>query len=207
MNRNFTAAILVVLAIGIYFTVTRGVLDDINSVQAVNNQYSSAIANADQLIRARDGVLKDYNSISSDDQARLDKMIPNTVDNIRLIIDLNSVAARHGLTLKSVKAVTSQNNSKQGSPAAAANLPANPSTVNPVAPGIPGATVSSIVNPIMDSVTVSFGTGASYQQFMDFLRDIEANLRIMDVTKLSLTANDSGLYDFTVEMKTYWLRQ
>ncbi len=43
-------------------------------------------------------------------------------------------------------------------------------------------------------------------QFISLLQDLEANLRVMDVTHLSLTANDSGTYDWSVELKTYWLR-
>jgi hypothetical protein len=63
--------------------------------------------------------------------------------------------------------------------------------------------------PVLDTVTVSFGVTASYQQFIELLRDLEANLRVMDVTRLTLTANPTtaGTYDFAVELRTYWLRQ
>ena len=193
MNRNITALILIVLAVGVYFTVTKGALADAQAVKAVNDQYSSAIASAEKLIQTRDQVLKDYNNLSADDRDRLDKMIPSTVDNIRLVIDLNSVALRHGFSLKDIKAVASSDGQK------AAPAPAVAASKTAASGGI------SI--PTLDTVDVSFSVTAPYSDFISFLQDLEASLRIMDVTHLTVTASDSGVYSFGVQLKTYWLRQ
>ena len=74
MNRNLTAIILIVAAVGIYVTVTQGFMAEAGQVKSVNDQYVSAIANAARLIAVRDQVLKDYNAISDNDRSRLDKM-------------------------------------------------------------------------------------------------------------------------------------
>lgn len=198
MNKNITAIILIVLAVGAYLTFTRARLADIKAVQAVNDQYVSAIASADQLIKVRDSVLKDYNALKDEDRERLDMMLPNTVDNIRLIIDLNSVALRHGFSLRNIKAVASSVANKSATP-----VPQPQDTSR----GQDKAGVS-IPTPVLDTVTVSFSVTAPYQQFIDLLRDLEANLRVMDVTRLSVVAGQApGSYDFNVELKTYWLRQ
>jgi Tfp pilus assembly protein PilO len=187
MNRNITAVILIVLAVGIYATFTRGLLDDASTVKAMNDQYISAMNNAAKLISTRDQVLKSYNDISADDRDRIDKMIPDTVDNIRLIIDLNSVALRHGFSLKNITATA-----KSGSSGPAPSH---------------DASVASIATPTLDTVAVSFSVTAPYQQFISFMQDLEASLRVMDVTHLTVSANDSGTYDFGVQLNTYWLRQ
>ena len=202
MNRNITATILLVLAAGIYFTVTKGMLADAKAVQLVNTQYSSAIDSADQLIKVRDQVLKNYNNLSQDDRERLNKIVPNTVDNIRLIIDLNSVAMRHGFNLKNIKAVAAGtgNQKANGTAAAVASAASSPVIVNNTTKS------NTIATPVLDTVTVSFSVTAPYQQFKSFLQDLEADLRIMDLTHLTMTANDSDVYDFNVEFKTYWMR-
>ena len=200
MNRNVTATILIILAIGIYFTVTEGMWTDTNSWQATNDQYTKAIGDATKLLALRDKANEQMKNISSTDQENLDKMLPNTVDNIRLIIDLNSVAMKHGFALKNIKAgvtggankVTSKTQ-KAPVPVTGASSVANAATTIPV--------------PTLDTVTVSFGVTAPYLQFRSFLQDLEADLRIIDLSHLSISANDSGTYDFNVEMKTYWLRQ
>lgn len=192
MNKNITATILVVLAVGVYLTFTRDKWVEVKAVQTVNGQYSKAIENANRLIRVRDDVLAKYNAITVADQDRLDKMLPNTVDNIRLIIDLNSVAGRRGVNLSNVKASAS-------SEASAMNEAGTASFVS-AEPGL-------IPTPVLDTVNLSFGVSAPYREFVAFMRDLEANLRVMDLTHLSVAVGEGGTYDFGVELKTYWLRQ
>src|SRR3989338_4128479 len=181
MNRNAMAIILIILALGVYFTFTKSLLTETSAIRATNKQYTAAIANAEQLIKVRD------------------KMITNTVDNIRLIIDLNSVALRHGFSLRNIKATAAQSVSRptQSLPTAA-TAAAETGAV---------AVTTIIATPTLDTVSVSFGVTAPYLQFLSFLQDLEADLRIMDITHLSVTANDTGVYDFGVGIKTYWLRQ
>jgi hypothetical protein len=200
MNRNITATILIVLAIGIYVTFTRGLWSDAETVKAVNDQYSSAISSSEKLISVRDQVLKSYNDISAEDRDRIDKMIPNTVDNIRLIINLNSVALQHGFSLKGVTATS--NTTSAGSPSGSSPAASPVQIQNGTA-----ASPFSINVPSLDTVTVSFSVTAPYQQFISFMQDLEASLRIMDMTHLTVSANDTGSYDFTVQLTTYWLRQ
>lgn len=188
MNRNVTALILLVLAVGVYMTVTKGLWGHIQAIQTVNNTYTEAIDNANKLISIRDQVLADYNALSAEDQDRLNKMLPTAVDNIRLIIDLNSIAVKRGLTLRGIDANTDnqfgdENNSSQPS-----------AVIRRASPGL-------------STVTVSFTTSASYQQFIQFMRDLEANLRLMDISHLSIKANNSNIYDYSVELKTYWFSQ
>lgn len=219
MNKNIIALILIVLSAGIYFTVTSGIITDAQTVKAVNDQYAVALDNAAKLVSMRDEVRKQYDSISAADRERLDKMIPSTVDNIRLIVDLNGLAAIHGLSLTDIKASVSSSGSGQGQ----AVGPGMPGAANPA--GTPGSTGPSaggqspqafsgapsgmqVANaPSLDTVQVSFGVSATYDQFMSFLEDLEADLRIMDLTKLSVKASDKGVYDYTLEFNTYWLKQ
>lgn len=186
MNRNFTAIILIVLSIAIYFTFTSGKITEIKSVQAVNTEYQKAITNAEQLIRVRDSVLKKYNEISPEDRDRLAKILPDTVDNIRLIIDVkDDIAAKHGLVLKNIKTGTLENNA---------------------------STVSSQTNNGYEygSVILSFSVTTDYNNFLNFLKDLESSLRIMEISKLTVSMNpasDSSLYDFSIDIKTFWLKQ
>lgn len=194
MNRNIYAIILIILAIGLYFTVTQGIIDDAKLIKSSNTEYSTAINNAKRLIEVRDKVISDYNQLSSEDRIRLDKIVPNTVDNIRLIIDMNDVARKHGLSLRAI------------------NVSVGGSSPNPSGEGQEQIIMDPINNngivavPILDKLLVTFSVSAPYQQFISFIQDIEANLRIMDITSLSVSVNNNGIYDWTITLKTYWLR-
>lgn len=186
MNRSITATILIIVAIGLYFTITKGVLAEANVIRDSNKEYITAIQNAKDLITLRDKVLADYNKLTQQDRDNLDKIVPQNVDNIRLVIDLNSIALRHGFALKGIQAAASSNSSAQTSQTTMGQ--------------------SEIQSPKLDTVTVSFTISAPYQQFITFLQDLESSLRILDVSGLSVTSNDNGVYDWRIELKTYWLR-
>lgn len=199
MNRNITATILIIIAIAVYVTLTRAKIDELYAVSADNAEYKTAIDNSDRLTALRDKLLDQKKAISAMDSEKLEKMVPSTVDNIRLIIDLNNLARQNGVTLKNVKA--NANTSSDKSAAIASTIKTNANSGASVLPE------DQIATPTLDTVSISFGVTASYQQFIEFMKALESNLRIMDLTKLTVTANDSGAYDFGVELRTYWLRQ
>lgn len=189
MNRNITPLILIVLALGLFFTFTNGRITELKSIQAVNNNYLQAINNSVDLIKNRDNVLKSYNSLSDEDKSRLDKMLPNNVDNVRLIIDVTNIGARHGIPLKNI--TTSAPDGSQGASGSGATTP---------------ATSQASANQVSGVVTVSFSFSASYQNFLAFLGDIQSSLRVLDISHLTVSANDSGTYDFSIALQTYWLK-
>ncbi len=193
MNRSLYATVLIIIAIGLYFTITKGVLTEAKVVYDSNQEYVKAIQNAKDLIVVRDKVIADFNRLSENDKQRLDKVVPQSIDNIRLIIDLKNIASRHGFALKSPQATAGQSTAT--------------SPQNAIVGGVDGGvSAPAIAIPVLETVTVSFGITAPYQQFISFLQDLEASLRILDITSLSVTSNDSGLYDWKIELKTYWLR-
>lgn len=205
MNRNITATILVIIAIGLYFTVTQSIYSDAQAVKDNNDQLSQALDNAQQIITSRETITSQYNSIPQEDRAKLDKMIPSSVDNIRLVIDLNNIALQNHFSLSDVKAtVGSGNAAKGGAPgSSAAPMPSS----MPSAPVSVMGPASSISEPTLDKVQISFKASASYDQWISFMQALESDLRVMDLTHLTVTANDSGTYDFQAQFQTYWLRQ
>ncbi|MCX6715966.1 MAG: hypothetical protein NT077_03035 [Candidatus Taylorbacteria bacterium] len=206
MNRNLTAIILVIIGVGVYFMVTRSMMADANLVKVKNDQLALALNNAEEIIKSREAVVAQYTSISKEDRDKLDKMIPSAVDNIRLVIDLNNLAKSNQLSLTDVKAsIPSNSNKGFGS----SGVKSSSSLPPPPTPGMSQGFAPSqyLTEPILDKVNITFKTTATYQQFIDFLQDIEMNLRIMDLSKLSIKVSDADTYDFDVEFQTYWLRQ
>lgn len=188
MSKNILPIVLIVLAIGIYFTFTSGQIEAAKEVQEVNARYDSAIVNARKLVSVRDSVLKSYNSISDDDRIRLEKMLPDNIDNVRLIIDVNSIGTRHGVVLRNVH--TSANDTAKASASTGGGT-------------LSGGNSAAQYN----TVSISFSVSTTYENFISLLQDMERSLRIMDISSVSLNSSDNGVYDYGVEIKTYWLKQ
>ncbi len=186
MNKNATPIILIALSLGMYFTFTKDKIDELKTIQIVNAEYQKAITTSKELIKKRDEVLSNYNKIDPKDQENLNKMVPDNVDNVRLIIDLNGIAAKHGMSIRNIKTVTTKDTTGQNSPGGQRNV------------SLPGT---------YNTVLLSFDVSASYSNFLAFLRDVQTSLRLIEVSKISLRANDLGNYDYGLEIKTFWLKE
>lgn len=181
MNRNIISIFLIIVALGLTFTFTKGQYDDASKVQSQNNQYRTAIDNSLKLIESRDRVLATYNSIDDKDKENLRKMLPDNVDNVRLIIDVSDVIEKHNTTVKSIKA--SAEDSK--------------STVRK-----PGD------NSRYSTVNLNFSVSTTYENFVSILKSLETSLRVIDISRISFSSSDmNSVYDFNVDLKTYWLKQ
>ncbi len=106
-------------------------------------------------------------------------MLPDHIDNVRLIIDLDEMAKNYNMRVRNFKTDSTQKKDVIGKEGDA-----------------------------YGTLTLSFSTTAPYNTFLAFLHDIEKSLRILDVTAIQFSSNDtdSQLYDYNVTVKTYWLK-
>lgn len=150
--------------------------------QATAAAYDDALDKSKELKALRDKLQSTRNAFSPQDEQKLTRLLPDQVDNIRLIIDINSIAARRGLALSDV-ALGEVSRSSQGA--------------NSLAVGPSGDHVGS--------VNLGFSVIATYDDFLAFLQDIEHSLRILDIEKLGFGAASGGKHTFSFTIRTYWL--
>ena len=174
--------VLIAAAIGLFALYTNGTYQRIKGLQVQVGAFETALTTANSLKAQRDSLLSKRNTFSADNVQKLERILPDNVDNIRFIIDINSIAARHNLSLKNVSLGTvSDSKNKRWALA-----------------------VGSSGDPV-GSAEVSFSLTASYDDYLAFLQDVEHSLRIVDVEKLSFKPGQGGTYEFTMAIKTYWL--
>ena len=191
MNSLLTPILLIIISIGLFFTFTDEQYEVVKTLQAENEEYEIAIERANDLLKRRNQLLAQYNSFSQQDLKRLVKMVPDSIDNVRLIIDINGVTSRYGvevrnLKLDSVKAGAGQSSSSNTQTAAVVD------DVNDNKP--------------YRSAPLTFSVSTDYETFLKILRDLEASLRILDVTNITFTSSDKEPYTYNVTVKTYWMK-
>ena len=109
-------------------------------------------------------------------------MLPTAVDNIRLILDISTIAGLHGMKLKNIKISSGPSSDEKN----------NPLVVDERKYG---------------TIGIGFSVTSSYNEFLNFLNDLEHNLRVTDIVSLNIRPNKMGIYDFTLDLKTYWMKQ
>lgn len=157
-------------------------------------QTRTAIAGDDKALAAANAYAAKQNELaaakSAIDQAsldRLDTFLPDSVDNVGIILDLNALAARSGLALTS--ADVAQPKTVAG---------ANPQSGNAALPAAGQSPVSS--------VNLSLAATGPYSAFRAFLAGVEKSVRVLDVTDLVVKGSDTGVYTYQMTLTLYWLR-
>ena len=162
-------------------------------MRATQASYDEALANSKALENERDKLTQKFNSIGSDNLEKLRKLLPENVDNIRLILEIENIAAPYGMTLRDVKY-----------------------NVAPIATADAGEIQGGIINSVSSDYGVwdlEFSTAGTYVNLISFLKDLESNLRIVDVSSIdfsssgdNLNAATSQTYQYRFKIKTYWLK-
>jgi Tfp pilus assembly protein PilO len=188
MMRTLFALLGVGGAVALFLLYTKPAYDSVQALQAENESYDLALEKAAELQRLKQSLLSRYNAFNPADIERLHKLLPDHIDNVRLILDLDTLASRHGLAIQNM----------------AVSRPGEEDTGN-----------RNVIGPSrasFDSVTFSFATAATYDDIQIFLADLEDSLRIVDLVSLSIDGGGlqpSGgepVYNFSITLRTYWLK-
>ncbi len=186
MINRILPILIIVIAIGAFVgyiqpTYSKGVVP----LQAQITQYDNTLTAAEDFNRREAELATQRNAIPQDAVARLVAFLPDGVDNIQLILDLNALAGRSGLRLSNFDIKGGDTGTES----------------TPVSGTSPLESASSLV----EHIDISFVASGTYSQFRTFLDGIERSLRPLDVVQLTITDAPSGIYTYNLTLRIYWL--
>jgi Tfp pilus assembly protein PilO len=191
MTRIIFPLILVIAAIGLFVVYTNPNYQDIGTLRTQQSAYNQALNNSQELLKVRNTLTDKYNNLPSSDRDRLQKLMPDTVDNIRLIIDIQNIALGHGMNPKDIKY-----DARTGTAVGVASQQA--------------ANSQQLANTQKDYGTfeLEFSVTGPYQNFLSFIQDLEQSLRLVDIESVTFQSADLGgsTMKYLVRVRTYWLK-
>jgi len=142
-----------------------------------------ANSKAASLRAARQKLSDDYAKIPQADVDKLNKMLPDSVENVGLIIDINNIATDNGMRIRNTKV-------DDTTPSGTTNTVAGPNAKK------------------YGSISLTFSVTSQYDNFLTFLQKLESSQRLVDITNVTFSSsgNQTDIYDFTVTLQTYWLK-
>lgn len=196
MFKFIIPTILIGISVLLFALFTNPIYGDVTGLRATSASYEEALANAKNLQSVRESLLSKYNGFSTEDVARLKKLLPDNVDNIRLILEIQGIASNYGMQIKNVKYD--------------AKKAAGVETETP-------QNAAAAREQVRDYgvFDMEFSTEGSYDNFVKFVRDMERSLRIVDVTSVAFSSVDgasaqslaNNIYKYDFKIKTYWLKK
>jgi Tfp pilus assembly protein PilO len=189
---NLISIFLILVSIGVFFgyvsptysAVTGNIeLKDqsIRELKEEEGRYIDALNKTKEIEQARTGLLEEFARMPENGRERLEKLLPDHIDSVRLIIDVNNISAQYGMALKNISLTEFE-----PSNAATASLSLGPATER------------------FKSVGLKFSVEGAYDNFRSFLRDLEQSLRLVDIETISFSSREE-LYEYVISVLTYRL--
>ncbi len=194
--------ILIAASIAFFVFFTKPQWTELKANRLEVEKLNIAQENAKKLKARIDGLSKIRSSITDQDHEKIKKMIPDNVENVKLIIDFDNM----------LQDLVAQNKTE-----ALYKSAGDTGKISIDNPKITQGT--TVLDGTFDATQLgvadfSFSVSLTYQDFLDFLRRIENSTRVFDVESISFSApNSSGVkdpnnivYTFNIALKTYWLK-
>lgn len=178
-----TPIILIVISLGTFFLYTEPVYrgkDIFNGKQSIkilkeeHLKYQEILKSTIEIEAKSKELEAKKNSFSNTDLEKLERVLPDHIDGIELIVDVNKIAKSHDLIIKDVELKNENNNLNN--------------------------------NKKYGTLSLSFSVKTSYPGFLLFLSDLEKSSRLFEIDGLIINGNDSEIYDFQINLKTFWLK-
>jgi len=206
MTKSILSILFIGAAVMLFIMYVQPTYDTVRKDKAKVARLDATLSKTREIQVLKKDLLDRFNNLFSETNLdRLKKMLPDHVDNVRLVLDMDGIASRYGIRIQNVSI------KKQGTGTDAGSTSGD--TSNTVLNG----GVSE--NLPYRSLTLQFEVISTYDEFILLLHDLESSLRIVDLVSLSVkprsgsgtenkdkTTNDSKpIYTFGVSLRTYWL--
>lgn len=193
--------LIIIVSVVLFFLITNPIYKDTQFLKTNVTTYNKALNNSTKLQKEKDSLLEKYRNISTKDKKRLMSFLPDSVNNIKFVLEIEQIANLHGMPLKNIK--FEKNNKQDG-------------TDNKISMGNMVISKNNLNNKPYGVFSVQFTTEGKYSSFLAFLQDLERNLRLMDIKSISFSVPDLGMnkpnsinpniYSYQLTVNTYWLK-
>lgn len=196
---RFLSSILSLVITGVLFVVfINPFYNEVISLRSDIDVYNKALSNSNDLEKTRDALVDQYKQISKEDKERLNHMLPSSINNIELILEIEKIANVYGMPIGDIRF---DSKSLEGGSSSNAG-------VNPIAGGVSENSLPYGVFPM------DFSVQGGYKTFVSFLKELEKNLRLVDVKAISFSSSSSkndgeigsDIYNYSLKVQTYWLK-
>ncbi len=202
--KTIISLILIAASVAFFVFFTKPKWAELKENRVEVEKLNVAQENAKKLKSRIESLQKIRNNISAADSEKIRKMVPDNVENVKLIIDFDNM----------LQALVSERGTaslyKSANPADSGKI----SIENPkIAQG------NTLIEGGFDASQLgvadfTFSVSLTYADFIEFLKRIETSTRIFDIESISFTTPELAagknpndiVYNFNIALKTYWLK-
>ncbi len=187
--------LLIGAAAGIFFLPKYGIsakYNDIKNIQSEIKEYQNANDSAKKLAEKRDELSGTYNGFQDAQRARLVTFLPDNIDPIRFILEMEGIGKKLGMPIRGAKYNSIKNVANTSDTIAVGDIK-------------------------YGEFTFDFSTEGSYDNLVKLLETLNNSLRLIDVTNITIvqsggtagvgdTIRPADYFTYNIHLVTYWLK-
>ena len=163
----FIPIILIIIALGTFFTFIDPNYQNIKNLKEVKSSYTDMEKKVSEIRKSRNRLAETVAALeSAGNLERLNKLLPNHINNIELIVDIDRIAKNDSIRISDITLQESSKNNKNNE---------NSGIIE----------VSS--GKEYQSSELSFSFVTRYDNFKNFIDNLRKSLRLLDVVSLDRT--------------------
>ncbi len=183
MTSRVIPIILILASLGLFFGyINPTYAGKIAALDTEIQSYNGALRAAERFTEREQELLLAREALPDDGLARLDSFLPDGVDNVQLILDLDALADRSGLQLSNFDVTASTLDEEESDE------------------------LSLGAESPVSSLDLSVSATGTYGAFKTFMKGTEWSLRPLDLVALDIRDSQTGVYTFSMVFRIYWLR-
>lgn len=181
--KNALPIFLVAVIIGLFYQYITPQYKHVRELQLERDGYNEIILKAAELRQVRSELETKVGQFSEEELESLEKMLPNDIDLVHLVLEVNSIALKNGIIMNNIvaeekKVDVSGNGSDQ-----------------------------EMVRKDYNTLALSFEFETSYKNLKTFLPELERSLRVMDIVSLDIVSNEEQrtIQNYNMTIETYYI--
>ncbi len=184
MFRTLIPVLSIIIAVLLFIFFVQPQYKEITALQAEIGAYENAATQYGAFNAKLQSLLSTKNSRTLSDNERLDLISAKKIDTTQLLVDIEALAEKQNMLFGNV--------STEGGEAELA-------TANSAVPEEGGVGAQLV------TADVTFDVIGTYEQFKNFLQDIESSVVLMEVVNITFSATETSFQQFSVTVRTYAL--
>lgn len=187
MMRSLTPILSLIVSVVLFVFFVQPRYVEVQHIRAEIDKHIKAVATYNEFKNKLASKLDIKTSRTAAQNEQLDKLVPEKVDDTKLLVDLETLSQSHNLLFGNIDVSKSDIGLKQSS-----NNSGNTGAVN-------------LESNNLSTVDISFDVIGTYDQFKQFILDLERSNTLFEVVELSFDSSDTPYQQFSLTVRVYTL--
>jgi Tfp pilus assembly protein PilO len=171
--------ILIAISVGAFFAFIDPEYKKVQALGNIDKEFRSKIKQGEEIREKKRVITKEYeDNVSKDDLDRLKKMLPDNMNNVELIVDIDRIAKQDKIRIGEISLLRNSDQKKEVTTA-----------------------IRIVEAKNYESVNLSFSFITNYDNFKSFVDKIRKSLRLLDIVSVNFSKNQQGRDGITNSFK------